>query len=88
MQKPPLVITEFAEQPEDRFLDLRALANALGVSPRTIRRMISRCEIPAGIRLGGKKVWNAGTVLQYLNDRSKDAARKSGHLSGKLDALL
>ena len=51
----------------------RSLAAVLGVTTRTIRRMVGRCEIPPGTRLGGHTVWFAGRVLAYIDRRLEKA---------------
>lgn len=54
-------------------LDEARLASIFKVVPRTIRRMVSRHELPPAIPLGGRSVWLAGRVLAYLESMAEHA---------------
>jgi len=73
-----------AKLPEKALLDETALAAAFGVTPRTVRRMVGRHEIPPGVPLAGKTVWMAGKVLAFLEaklDRMQASAqRRAAHI--------
>jgi len=72
------IMTSLANLPKATFLDEFALAGALKVSQRTVRRMVVRREIPPSLRLGGRSVWQVGRVLAWLNARCEQAERMSG----------
>lgn len=55
-----------AELPAAALLDGLALANCLNVSTRTLQRMTRRGQLPPGVKLGGRRIWMAGKVLEYL----------------------
>ena len=57
-------------------LDERGLAAALEVSPRTLRRMVQRKELPVGVRLGAQRVWLVENVLAFLAERAEHARRQ------------
>ena len=42
------------------------LCRALHVTPQTIRLMVRRGSIPAGVRIGRRNLWPAGTAAQLL----------------------
>lgn len=86
--KDPLLSTRLAELHPNALLDQVALAQALDVSPRTLRRMVARFELPPGMTLGGKKTWLAGNVLQYLTERANDLAGEAKRMSKKIQKLL
>ena len=86
--KDPLFSTSLGELHPNTLLDKVALAQALDVSPRTLRRMVARFEVPPGMTLGGKKIWLAGNVLQFLTERANDLAREAERMSKKLQRLL
>jgi predicted DNA-binding transcriptional regulator AlpA len=65
-----VTLTSLAELPPGTMLDETALASALNVSTRTVRRMVDRCEIPAGVKLGARKMWFSERVLAYLRERA------------------
>jgi len=88
MRRAPLITTELAQYPADTLLDERALASALGASPRTVRRMVARVELPAGFRLGGRTVWLVGTVRKYLEERAQSAASRSADIDASLHRLM
>jgi len=73
-----------AEMPEKEILTETALAAALGVTTRTIRRMVGRCEIPPGTRLGGHTVWFAGRVLAYIDKRLEKAEQSAARRDAAL----
>ena len=67
-----------AELPGEALLDEKALANLLGISRRTVRRMVYLGQVPAGIKLGGRRVWVVSKLLEYLTEeaeRMADVAR-------------
>jgi len=66
-------ITALTGLPSGTVLDERALAQALKVSTRTVRRMADRGEIPPGVRLGARKVWLSDKVLAFLSERAEQA---------------
>lgn len=66
-----IIIIQLAELPEKALLDQRALAKALKVTKRTIRRMVARYEIPPGTLLGGRKRWQAGQVLRWFEAKAE-----------------
>ena len=84
----PLVLTQLAEYAPGTLLSQSALADALGVSPRTLRRLVARGEVPQGIRLGGRKVWLAETVFKYLSERAERQARESERQAARLREFL
>ncbi|MGQ9592297.1 MAG: helix-turn-helix transcriptional regulator [Planctomycetota bacterium] len=88
MRREPLITTELAQYPEDTILDERALASTLGASPRTVRRMVARVELPEGFRLGGRTVWLVGTVRKYLEERARNAASRSAEIDASLHRLM
>jgi len=61
-----VVLDELARLPDKAILDEAALAKALHVAPRTLRRMVNRWQVPPGVRLGGRSVWFAGRVLAFI----------------------
>jgi predicted DNA-binding transcriptional regulator AlpA len=58
----------------DDLMDSVELSRFLSVSTRTLRRMVSRGELPNGMKLGGRRVWIAGKVLTYLNEEAERQA--------------
>jgi hypothetical protein len=68
-------------------MDEKALGTALGVTPRTIRRMVRRHELPPGIPLAGKTVWLAGKILSFLDGKLEQAAKEAEREAGRLKAL-
>lgn len=62
--------TELADLPGETLLDEPALAHLLDTSSRTIRRMVYRGQLPAGIKLGGRRVWMVKKLLEYLTDEA------------------
>jgi len=76
-------LTELAGLPDAALVDERALAACLRTSTRTLRRMVHRGEIPQGLKLGGRRMWLAGKVRNYLSEQAErltnDAKRIARH---------
>jgi hypothetical protein len=69
-------------------VDQIALARALGVSTRTVRRMVDRYELPPGIQMGARKMWFADKVVAFLSDRADGEARQARSRRRKLDEMF
>jgi predicted DNA-binding transcriptional regulator AlpA len=63
------ILSEIAAVPEKALLDESALAQMFRVSARTIKRWVQHGDIPPPARIGGRKVWMAGRILTFLEDR-------------------
>ena len=70
-------LTILAGLPDMAMLDDQALARALGVCQRTVRRMAARYELPPPIRQAGKSLWIAGKVRAWIADRAEQAEREA-----------
>ena len=70
-----LLVEGLALMPERAILDEAKLAGILHVTPRTIRRMVSRHELPPSIPLAGRSVWFAGRVLAHIEGAIERAER-------------
>ena len=79
-----VLITSLAELPERTLLDESALANALRVTKRTVRRMVSRFELPPPIPFAGRSTWQAGRVLAWFEARAERVARDARRISDRL----
>ena len=78
-----LLVTTLAELPGATILNEQTLANILHVSPRSIRRMTDRGEIPPPISLGSRRVWSSGKLLEFLDERFDAATRDLRKLNGR-----
>jgi hypothetical protein len=59
----------------DRLLDLDALADRLLLSPRGVRGLIARGELPQGFLIGGVRRWAWDAVRQHLNAQQQRRPR-------------
>jgi predicted DNA-binding transcriptional regulator AlpA len=84
---PGRTITALATLPEKTLLDECSLAAALKLSKRTVRRMVSRHELPPPFRFGGKSTWISGKVLDHIEARAEREARDAERAARKLEAL-
>ena len=87
MPKPPFLTTKLAGLPQGSLLDERSLAEVLEVSPRTLRRMVARFELPPGVKLGARKIWTAGEILGYIERRAEEMASASRRTAARLAGL-
>lgn len=68
-----------AAMPTSTMIDELTLAGHLQVSTRTIRRMVAHGQIPEGVKIGGRRVWMVGKLLEYVAaeaDRLASEARR------------
>lgn len=79
-----ILITVLAEMPERTLLDENALAKALGVTKRTVRRMVARFELPPPVSFAGRSTWQSGRVLAWFEVRAERAARDARRISDRL----
>lgn len=86
-QQPSGVLDSLARMPEKTLLTEDALARALGVSKRTVRRMVARFELPPAVRFGGRSTWQAGAVLRWFEARADRAAREAQRAASKIGHL-
>lgn len=82
--QPAGVLTELAMLPENALLTEDALAKAFGVVARTIRRMVTRRELPPPIPVGGRSVWFAGRVLAWLAAEAERREREAERHAAKI----
>lgn len=80
----PGVYDALARLPEQALLDESALARAFGVNGRTIRRMVSRQELPPPLRRAGRALWFAGRVLDWLGEEADLLAKDADKLRKKI----
>ena len=82
-----LCVTQFADLPAEAILDARALGRCFSVSTRTLRRMVARGQLPRGIKLGRRRMWLAGKVLQYLTAEADRRAAEAKRIASRLREL-
>jgi predicted DNA-binding transcriptional regulator AlpA len=87
VNEPARIVTRLAELPGKALLDEQAMADAFGVSKRTVRRMVSRFEIPPPVSLAGKATWVAERVLAHIEGHAERAARKAEQEARRIEAL-
>jgi len=74
---PGVLLAELAEFPDRAIVDEARLAYYLRITPRTIRRMVVRLELPPPIDFAGRKVWFVGRILNHLEVFMERAERKA-----------
>jgi len=82
-----VVLVGLATLPVRAVVDETALAEALGVSKRTLRRMVARFEVPPPVRLAGRSTWIVGRVLTWLDARAERASRDAERMARRMDGL-
>jgi hypothetical protein len=81
-----ICLTGLAEKPGQALLDEFALADILGVSTRTVRRMVLRGQLPNGIRLGGRRMWVVGKLAEFLSVESDRMAKEARRIAALYQA--
>ena len=84
----PDIITGLAELPSQTLLSEKALADSFGVTPRTVRRMVARFELPPPVTMGGRSTWISDRVLAHLEARAEKAAKKAEQEARRIESLL
>jgi predicted DNA-binding transcriptional regulator AlpA len=75
------IFPELAALPPGTLITEDGLAGLLGRTCReTIKRAVERGELPRPVKLMGKNTWTAGAIIQHVEDRLKDEARRHGKM--------
>ena len=85
--KQGLLIDALANLPDKAIMDEARLARALRVTGRTVRRMVSRYELPPPIQLAGRSCWIAGRILRYIENAAERAERKAERDARRLRSM-
>lgn len=72
-----VVIRTLAELPKETLIDEAALANALQISTRTVRRMVGRYELPPPVRFAGRATWQSGRILAWYTAMAEAKEKKA-----------
>jgi predicted DNA-binding transcriptional regulator AlpA len=70
--------------PSNALLGEKALAAVLDVSTRTLHRMVVRGQMPQGVKLGGRRVWMVGKIIEYLAAEAERLAMEARKLSMRM----
>src|SRR5882724_1978838 len=80
---PGVIIVGLARLPERALLDEQALASTLGVSKRTVRRMVGRYELPPPVQFAGRSMWQVLRIMSWFEDRADRLAREAQRVARK-----
>jgi predicted DNA-binding transcriptional regulator AlpA len=61
----------------DPLLDKAAVADFVGVCPRTIERYVRDGQFPPPIRLGGSRRWRRSKIEAFLREQEEAAATQA-----------
>ena len=82
-----LLIDSLARLPEKTILNESMLAETLQVSTRTVRRMVSRFELPPPVQLGNHSVWTVGRILSFIDNALRQPEEESCRESERIRRL-
>ncbi len=71
----------------DAILDETALAGALGVCVRTLRRMVVRHELPPPFKAAGRSRWFAGRVLEHFKRAAERKEKEAERAAAKIRSI-
>jgi signal transduction histidine kinase len=74
---PGWLVTRLAELPPATLVDEAALAAIFGCHQMSIKRAVTRGELPAPVRMFGRPTWTAGAVLRHADARLEAAEREA-----------
>ena len=81
------VITALADLPAKALMDETGLADALGVTKRTVRRMVARFELPPSVPFAGRSTWIVERVLRHIEVRAERAARIAEQEQRRIESI-
>ena len=83
----PGVILGLTRLPDRALLTEDALARLLGVTNRTVRRMVARHELPPPVNFAGRSTWMAGRVMAHFEARAERAAKGAERAAARLRSV-
>ena len=83
-QEQGVLIDALATLHEGTLLDQKRLAAILSVEPRTIRRMVTRFELPPPVSFAGRSVWLSDRILAHLDAAAERAEREAQRRERKI----
>lgn len=81
------LIVALAQLPPQALVSEGALAEALSVTKRTIRRMVRRGELPPPIAFAGRSTWMVCRILKHFEARATRAEQEAEREARRLHAL-
>ena len=81
------IVAELGALPPGAIVNEDALARIFKRHPASIKRAVTRGELPAPARLLGGNSWTAGAIVRYIERRMDDAAKEAERAARRLDAL-
>ncbi|MEW6357952.1 MAG: hypothetical protein AB1696_16585 [Planctomycetota bacterium] len=84
---PDGIIRELGELGAGALVTEAGLARLLGRHPVSVKRAVSRGELPPPIRLCGGPVWLAGAIVEHLQRRMDEAAKERARLEKIISSL-
>jgi len=78
------VIAALAELPPDALIDEASLARIFNRCTTSVRRAVTRGELPRPVKLFGKPTWTARAVLDHIAKRLEAAKRDAERLSQRI----
>lgn len=85
----PEIVMSLAQYADGDYITKTGLAEAFGITGRTIQRMVERLELPPPMLLAGRKVWIVGKLrvwIQAAAERQEEEALKAMGMFHALDA--
>lgn len=79
------IINELSRLSPETLLTEVALAEVFAVSTRTVRNMVSRYELPPPLKMGGRAMWRAESICNWIRLLSEMLEEK--HMSQRKKIL-
>ena len=83
----PGVVKELGELGAGAIITENGLARLLDRHPTSIKRAVSRGELPPSTRLLGGPVWTAGAIIAHIEKRLEAAAKEGERTAKKISEL-
>lgn len=84
-RKPPWgILEDLAKLEPETIIREKALAEMYNCHPQTIKRYVTRGELPPPVRMGGKPCWTVRSILEHIEERLRQAKIEAEAESARL----
>jgi hypothetical protein len=71
------VLRDLGQMEPETIIREQGLAEMLGCHPITIKRSVTRGELPPPVRMNGKPCWTARSIVEHIEERLRKAKREA-----------
>ena len=83
----PEIVAKLGELGSGAIITEEGVAKLFNRHPTSVKRAVTRGELPPPCRLFGRNAWTAGVLVKHIERRLAEAAKKAEQLSQKVRRL-